>query len=368
MTRPPRIELRRQQPAPPPAAEPGDPRLVELLRSEIEGAGPITFARFMQLALYAPGLGYYATSAERATRDGDFLTAPELHPIFGRVLARQIEEMRQRLGTPRGFVVREHGAARQVLRTAMPDGVRYEAIEHADDHSLAPMVGCILANELLDALPVHRVVMRDGTLREVYVGWRDGRFTDVEGKPSTAALGEWFAASGVELGDGQRAEACLVIGAWLARATAPLERGYVLLIDYADQPAALYGAARRDGTLRAFRGHQVGRDVLATVGRQDLTATVDLAALDRAARAAGLVHLGTTTQAEFLVGCGLEEELETERERVAGDWQAMALLRAAVARLLDPRQLGGYKVAIYGRDVPPEPPLRGLAYRLPDAR
>src|SRR5512141_2433378 len=104
----------------PPPDDPGEPRLVELIRAEIEESGPITFARFMERALYEPGLGYYATSAERMTRAGDFVTAPELHPIFGAVVARQIDEMRQRLGAPANFTVREYGAARRTLGRALP--------------------------------------------------------------------------------------------------------------------------------------------------------------------------------------------------------------------------------------------------------
>jgi SAM-dependent MidA family methyltransferase len=385
VTRPPEISFRRVAATPPPDDDPGDPRLVAAIRAEIEASGPITFARFMQRALYEPGLGYYAASESRATRDGDFLTAPELHPIFGHALAGQLDEMWQRLGQPPRFVLREHGAGSGALAAAIAEGLTgigsgltaaldYQPVEIAgralapdagEAARDAPMVGCVLANELLDALPVHRVVYDGGRLREIFVGWAEGKFVEVVDEPSSPALAGWFTAAGVTLAAGQRAEVCLAAGDWLALVAAQLERGYVLVIDYADEPAALYGPQRRNGTLRAFRGHHLGADVLRGVGRQDLTATVDLGALDRAAAAAGLVRLGVTTQAELLVGCGLEDALERERARIGDDWQQRALLRAAVARLLDPRQLGGYRVAVYGRDVPTEPPLRGLGYRLP---
>ncbi|HWH37013.1 MAG TPA: SAM-dependent methyltransferase, partial [Candidatus Limnocylindrales bacterium] len=329
---------RRQVAVPvPPADDPGSPELLALLRGEIDAGGPITFARYMQRALYEPGLGYYATSAERPTRAGDFLTAPELHPIFGRVLARQIKEMWRLMGEPADFVVREYGASRGTLGAALPAHLRYQPIEFADPVPDEPLVGVVLANELLDALPVHRVVARGGDLHELYVSWRDGRLVEVEGELSTPALGEWFAAAGAHLTDGQRAEACLAMGDWLAEVGATLERGYVLIIDYGDDPAALYGSDRYEGTLRAFRGHHVGRDVLAGVGRQDLTATVDLGALERLSAVAGLDWLGRTTQAEFLVGAGLEQVLAEERERVGEDWQSQLELRAAIGRLLDPR-------------------------------
>jgi SAM-dependent MidA family methyltransferase len=387
-----RIEIqRRAQPvAPPRADDAGESRLVELLRSEIEQHGSLTFARFMARALYEPRLGYYATSEQRPTRGGDFLTAPEMHPLFGHVIARALDEMWQRLARPSQFVLREYGAGSGALGasiveglarigTGLADALDYQPVElpgrqamagagrgagHGEHHGLGPMLGCVLANEFLDALPVHRVIQRAGALHEVYVTWRDGRFADEVGPLSTPALATWFTDAGVTLADGQRAEVCLAAADWLADVAALLERGYVLAIDYAAEPAALYGADRFNGTLRAFREHHLGRNVLAGVGHQDLTATVDLGALRRAATGLDLGHLGTTSQAEFLVGSGLAEALADERAHQPDDLAAQLLLRSVVARLLDPRALGGYRVIVLGREVPTEPPLAGLAYRI----
>jgi SAM-dependent MidA family methyltransferase len=347
----------------PPRDDPGEPALIERLRDEIEQGGPITFARFMQRALYEPDLGYYATSRERTTRAGDFLTAPELHPIFGRVVARQVTEMHRRLGEPPDFTVREYGAGRGTLGAALPARLRYQPIEFADGVPSEPVVGVVLANEFLDALPVHRVEVRDGRLRELYVTWAGGRFTELAGEPSPG-LADWFVGAGVELAEGQRAEACPAMADWLAEVASSLERGYVLIIDYAAEPAELYGPRRHGGTLRAFRDHHVGSDVLAGVGRQDVTATVDLGALRRFAARSGLAWLGQSTQAEFLAGAGLEEALAEERARAGEDWPAQLELRASVGRLLDPRATGGYAVVVLGRDVPDEPPLSGLSFRL----
>ncbi|CAN5736998.1 SAM-dependent methyltransferase [soil metagenome] len=349
--------------AAPPRDDAGEPALVDALRDEIEQGGPITFARFMQRALYEPGLGYYATSRERTTRAGDFLTAPELHPIFGRVVARQVDEMHQRLGEPADFTVREYGAGRGTLGAALPAHLRYQPIEFADRAPDEPLVGVVLANEFLDALPVHRVEMRDGRLRELYVTWAGGRFTELAGEPSPG-LADWFVDAGVDLAEGQRAEACPAVADWLAEVASTIERGWVLIIDYAAEPAELYGPRRQGGTLRTFRDHHFGSDVLAGVGRQDLTATVDLGALERFAAAAGLDWLGRTTQAEFLAGAGLEVALAEERARAGEDWQAQLELRASIGRLLDPRATGGYAVVVMGRDVPDEPQLSGLSFRL----
>ncbi|HWH23595.1 MAG TPA: SAM-dependent methyltransferase [Candidatus Limnocylindria bacterium] len=350
---------------PPPGDDAGEPALIERLRAEIEAGGPITFARFMQRALYEPGLGYYATSRERTTRAGDFLTAPELHPIFAEAIAVQLAEMRERLGAAADFTVREYGAGRGTLAEPLPADWRHQPIEFNDRPDPTPIVGCVLANEFLDALPVHRVVQRPGGLRELYVGWRDGSFVEVEAELSDRALEAWFTDRAVELEDGQRAEVNLAILEWLASLPAQLERGYVLLIDYGAPAAELYGPHRRTGTLRAFRAHHVSSNVLGGVGRQDLTAHVDLDALERGAQTAGLTLVGRTTQTEFLVGCGLEELMAAWRARIGEDWQGQLALRSAALRLLDPRQMGGFAVVVLGREVNVEPPLRGLAYRVP---
>jgi SAM-dependent MidA family methyltransferase len=345
------------------------------LRSDIERSGPITFARFMQRALYERGLGYYSVNRERPTRGGDFLTAPELHPLFGYTVARQIDEMWRRLGEPAEFTLREYGAGRGALGQAIHDGLvrdgspladvlRYEPIDVGDSAAAEPLVGCVLANEFIDALPVHRVCVQDGELREVHVGWRDGRFVDELGDVSDSRIADWFAGRQITLAEGQRAEVNLAMFDWLAAAGSQLERGYVLVFDYGAPAIELYAESRRVGTLRAFRSHHVGGDMLAGVGHQDLTAHVDLDALEAGARAVGLDVIGRTTQAEFLVGCGLEDILAREREDAGEDWAAQLLLRSAAGRLLDPRQLGGYAAIVLGRGVDKSPPLRGLGYRL----
>ncbi len=179
---------------PPPVDDIGEPALVELIRAEITSGGPITFARFMERALYEPGLGYYATSVARPTRAGDFLTAPELHPIFGWTIARQLDEMWERLGRPEEFVLREYGAGRGTLAASINDGLRrsgsglagtlrHEPVDvqgHVPvvDRS-SPFIGCVLGNEFLDALPVHRIVREEAGLREIHVDWQDGRFVEV---------------------------------------------------------------------------------------------------------------------------------------------------------------------------------------------
>lgn len=366
-----------------------DADLAEIIGREIDGAGgAIPFARFMELALYDPDHGYYLQPRPAAGRHGaDFLTAPELHPIFGQVVARQIAEMRSRLGEPPDFTIREYAAGSGALAEAilgeMGADVRYEAIE-LNRHRRAelaarlplarvtagasdtPITGVVLANELLDALPVHRVAMRGGRLREVYVrrGETARSFTDQEGEPSTPALAARLAAEGVDLADGQRGEVNLGIDAWLAEAAAGLHRGYMLIADYGYRAADLYSERRGAGTLLSYSGHRVVDDPYADVGRQDLTAHVDFTAVERAARRAGLMLLGLTSQAEFLVGAGAETVVERVRTDPATDLAGWVALRSALGRLLDPRAMGAFKVCVLGRGIPIEPPLQGLAYRI----
>jgi SAM-dependent MidA family methyltransferase len=357
----------------------------------------MTFARFMDLALYDPDGGYYRAEAARPGREGDFLTAPEAHPIFGAALSRAVSDAWDRLGRPVPFVLREFGAGTGTLAAAILDGltterpdlasvIRYEPIEveprrleaiaarlEAVGHGARLAVPAsgdpstdafVLANEVLDALPTHRVVFRAGRLREVMVGSLDGELPDVEADPSTPALERRLADEGVTLADGQRAEICLAVDGWIA-AAAGLGRGVLLLIDYGYPAIELYDPVRRrDGTLRAYLRHRVHDDPYLHVGRQDLTAHVDITAVERAAEEAGLTHLGTTTQAEFLVGLGTEDLLHAIQADPATTMEDYLAVRSALVRLLDPSAMGRFRVMAFGRGWPDGPPLAGLGYHL----
>ncbi len=375
-----------------------DDGLAARIHEEIARDGPMTFARFMDLALYDAEGGYYRAGTARPGRDGDFLTAPEAHPIFGAALARAVADAWDRLGRPEPFVLREYGAGTGTLALAVLDvlaaehadlvgRLRYDPIEveprriaaivsrlaaagHRDvlvarEASGSPRVGFVIANEVLDALPVYRVVVREGSLREVLVGSRGGTFVDVEGDPTTPGLAARLADEAVQLAEGQRAEICLALGPWLTAVAAGLERGVLLLIDYGYPAAELYDPVRRrDGTLRAYLRHRVHDHPYIHVGRQDLTAHVDVSAVERAAVAAGLDHLGTTTQAEFLVGLGTEDLLRAIQADPATTLEAYIAVRSALMRLLDPGAMGRFRVMAFARGWPAGPPLAGLDYRL----
>jgi SAM-dependent MidA family methyltransferase len=354
--------------------ESSEPQLVAAIRDEIRAAPGqrITFARFMERALAEPGIGYYASSELRPTRGGDFLTAPELHPFFGHCLARFIEGAWRRAGSPSRYLVREYGAGRGALRESAVAGLLADgsALAGSVDWQAVDLPGrtaatdepadLALANEYLDALPVHRL-RRAGGLREAWVGWQEGWFAEILAEPSDAALEAHLVDDGIELREGQRAEICLAAPRWVTEVAGTLRQGGLLLVvDYGHEAAELYGPRRMAGSLLTYRGHAVADDPFVAVGRSDITAHVDVSALRRAADDAGLAHLGHTTQARFLAALGLGELLAALGRDAATGLSEYVDARSAVARFLDPRHLGAFAVLAWGRDVPPGPPLPGF--------
>lgn len=383
------MDLRRQ-PRVDIAAVGSEPELVDRIREEIAATGPITFARFMERALYEPGLGYYRRKNAGPGRDGDFLTAPETHPIFGRVVARQLDEVWRQLDRPTPFVVREHGAGTGTLALAILDGlaadrsglvesIRIQPVEieaarlaafearlraaghggRIENEGGGPVTGVVLANEVLDALPVHRVRGTASGLQELLVDWDGERFIERPAQPTTPDLAARLRDEGIQLRDGQVAEICLAVDGWIARAAKPLERGIVLLIDYGHPAAELYGPRRMAGTLMAYVGHRAHDDPLINVGRQDLTAHVDISAVERGAAAAGLQTLGVTSQAAFLMALGIEELLRAVQADPATTVEDYLALRSSLVRLLDPAATGAFRVMAFGRRWPVEASLSG---------
>ena len=390
-------------PSPDPHPDPGIPGLIAAIRAEIDAAGDrITFARFMDLALYHPRWGYYRSPERRPGRRGDFLTAPETHPFFGITLARQVAECWARLDRPEPFVVREYGAGigglawdvvaglateapacRAALdyRLVEPNPHRLEqALQAMAEGGLAgtvrgetilpgadpePITGVVLANEVADAFPVHRLIWRDGALREGWAAWENGRFLEREDalSPEAAAADPegMLREHGITLSEGDRIEISPATSAWFASAARGLHRGYAIVIDYGYPAPELYRAHRLQGTLRAHRGHTVCDDLFAFVGEQDLTAHVDFTALRRAGEAVGLVFAGQTTQGAFLASLDMGDllvALGRDPETALPDYLAA---QAATLRLIDPGGMGRFGVLILARNAPTSPPLRGFA-------
>ena len=357
----------------------------EELRHRIRQRGRITFAEFTEVALYGPAGGYYSSARPLIGPAGDFYTSPATHPAFGACLALQLRQMWQVLGRPTPFYVVEPGAGDgllcrdilshiQALDHAFAESVTYVLVDRAVWEGVerdAPLerspqriraaglpfkdvVGCILANELLDSFRVHRVMMRDGRLQEVYVTTdATGSFVETQGEPSTPALERRFHELGIRLREGYRTEVNLGIGPWMVGAARALRRGFLLLIDYGHPADVLYGPERSRGTVRCYYRHTLNADPYQRVGCQDISVHVDFTTVMRQGEATGLETLGFITQREFLMNLGLEAFLRALRQRAKGAppaSQRRANVRG-MQELIREDGLGAFRVLAMGKRV-----------------
>lgn len=340
------------------------------IKNAIADHGPITFAEFMQIALYGPG-GFY-TSGSPISASGDFFTAPSAHPLFGALIAVQLREMWQLLGSPAEFTVVEEGAgsgglaaditeSAATLDTGFGAALNYIALDIAPPGQMhypvlplanAPegITGCVLSNELLDAMPVHRFEVRNNELLEIFVGLDGDEFCEVLQSPSNAEIERRLAPVVASLPDGYRGEVNLGLQAWAGRQSKILERGWALTFDYGFQRSDLYRAERASGSLRTYFQHTLGQDPLRHVGKQDITAHVDFTAVDEAMTAAGFLNAGTTTQAEFLAKLGIEQTLSQLRA-AAIPRPVKRANEMGIQALIDPDGMGRFVVTAHSRNV-----------------
>lgn len=353
--------------------------LESAIRQRILDSGPITFAEFMDAALYSPHGGYYTRLAASpvSTESGgpsDYFTSPMAHPAFGALIAVQLRDMWQRLGEPKEFTAVEMGAgdgllARDVvayaarLDSAFADSLEYVAIDrvprpgaHYQVEGLGQVptsvIGCMLSNELLDAMSVSRFAIEKGEVREIYVGVEGDQFCEVIGPPSDPAIAARLGDLAYSLADDYRGEVNLHIDAWWADLVSnSLDSGYVLTVDYGHDRAQLYAPARWRGTLRCYYRHTHVDEPLARIGQQDMTAHVDFTAIDEALERRGFDLAGHTTQAEFLSRLGAGGFVESIRRSGLSNFE-QAANRSGILELLDPRGMGGFRVAIHARNAP----------------
>ncbi len=318
-------------------------RLTDLIRQEAAAQGGLlAFDRFMELALYAPGLGYYVAGARKLGAQGDFVTAPEISPLFGRCLA---EQCREALDLANEGAVLELGAGSGALAAEVLCGLenlgvlpaRYLILELSPElrgrqrdllaqraPELAERVqwldsmperfcGVVLANEVVDAMPVHRFRIRgDGSAAEIFVRPTTDGWEEVAAEVRSPGLADAVRAiqsEGLATEPGYTSEINLRIEPWLAALGAHVERGLALLIDYGYPRREYYQASRRTGTLMCHYRQRAHADPYHRVGLQDITAHVDFSGLAAGARAAGFSLEGFSTQAHFLIGCGLHRAL-----------------------------------------------------------
>jgi SAM-dependent MidA family methyltransferase len=254
----------------------------------------------------------------------------------------------------------------QALEAMEQVGLRH-IVTAEDAEPLEPITGVVLANEVADAFPVHRLVMRDGHFRERYVIWRDGWFAEEEGdlsEPARSAV-EMLATEGITVPDGAAVDVSPAAADWFAGVGAGLRRGYAIVIDYGYPARELYQAHRLEGTVRGYHEHAVTDDPFQRVGEQDLTAHVDFTALERAGDAAGMQVAGFTTQGAFLASLGLGDLLVQMQHEPATTLPDYLAAQAAVLRLIDPGGLGRFGVLIMAKNAPIEPPLDGFSEKGP---
>ena len=379
----------------------GNAQVIAAIREEILASGPIPFARFMNIALYNPGHGYYMSSTRRPGRGGDFLTAPELHPFFGLTIAHQLAECWHRLDRPNPFTILEFGSgvgglaydviaglldAEPGLRSSLryrlnePNPHRLaQAVAAMDEVGLGdivtadvdtePFVGVILANEVADAMPVHRLRWTGAAFEELWVGWAEqSGFLDVIGSLSPEMVTfdplAYLERAGVEIATwpvDARIEVSPPAAAWAGQLARRLERGYAFVIDYGYPAPELYAGHRLGGLLRVYREHEVTDSPYDAVGEQDLTAHVDFSLLSEAAAMTGMAEIGLAAQSDFLANAMLGQLLVNLQQDPTTAVDEYYRAQAAVFRLIDPGGMGRFRVLGLAKGVSLEPPLQGFA-------
>jgi SAM-dependent MidA family methyltransferase len=337
-------------------------KIAERIRKE----GPITFEAFMDMALYEPGLGYYASEDIEIGKAGDFYTSQHLHPIFGVMIGKQLEEMWEAMGRPPDFRAIEPGAGAALMAmdilTYLRDrdifsAFRYIIVEPrpfmqkrqkellgaftgrvewvSSLGDLETTAGCILSNELLDAFPVHVVKMGE-ELKEVYVVLENHNFGETEGTPSTAALSDYLRDFSVDLPGGYRTEINLRIKDWLKSAGAVLSEGFILTIDYGYPAQDYYGEERNRGTLLCYHKHNVSENVYQNIGEQDITAHVNFSSLKKWGEELDFRTLGFCQQGIYLISSGIDEVIKD----LYADSPDYLFEVAKIKRLIFPGTLG----------------------------
>ena len=384
----------------------------------------ITFADYMDLALYHPQQGYYSTRAITIGAQGDFFTSPHLGSDFGELLAEQFVDMWRSLGQPSPFTLLEMGAGQGILATDIlqylqqqyPDFfqvIEYVVVERSptlrlqqqqrlrshkhiaestsirwctwDEIPVDSIVGCCFSNELVDAFPVHQVVLTEGELREVYVTLTSSssapdaipdtiQFAEALGELSTTQLTEYFDLVGIPLlsgpyPEGYRTEVNLAALSWLQTVADRLQHGYLLTIDYGYPATRYYSPVRSEGTLQCYYQHRYHNNPYLYVGYQDITAHVDFTALERQGDRCGLKQVGLIQQGLFLMALGLGDRIaaisHTDLSQPGQSLQTLLARRETLHALASPMGLGNFNVLIQSKGLgsaEQQKTLRGLSF------
>lgn len=372
--------------------------LITIIKDEITGQGPMTFARFMELALYHPVYGYYATATTVGPK-GDFYTAPNTGALFGGMLAKQFYEMWCLCDSPKTWSLVEYGPGSGLLARDILDAIAegyqdfYAALTYylieispelsksqqallavhyrdkchwvndlAEAAPLGGITGCIFGNELIDAFPVHLLAADDNKLNELYVDFNGKDLFFKKGTLSTGKLLGYFELQGVQLKNGQKAEANLQAQDWLQNAANNLAQGFVLIIDYGFTTPEMYLPQRVNGTLRCFYRHNLIDDPLINIGHQDITANVNFSLLAAWAGEAGLTTVGLVSQPDFLLNLGLLDTIKNQADYSLTP--EIMKKTSAIKQLLLPGGMGGiFKVMALSKGFDQTPKLAGFSAR-----
>jgi SAM-dependent MidA family methyltransferase len=367
--------------------------LVTVIRDRINNAPQqqITFAEYMDLVLYHPQHGYYASNSDRISERGDFLTSPHLADDFGEMLAIQLYQIWQILGSPSPFTIVEMGAGQGLLAAQIlaysqqkyPDfwrSIDYIIIETAPamirsqqaklkdlpvrwcDWTDIPdrsITGCFLSNELIDALPVHQVIVAKDKLQEIYVniGEKNRVFNEKIDELSTDKIAKYWQLNQIDLLSDRypneyRTEVNLGALDWLEQVAKKLQRGYIISIDYGYSADRYYNPMRSQGTLQCYYQHAHHNDPYINIGNQDLTAHVDFTALQNQGELLGLQTVGFTQQGMFLMALGLGERIAAISSS-SGEIQSLLQRRQNLHQLIDPIGLGKFGVLIQSQGLTP---------------
>jgi SAM-dependent MidA family methyltransferase len=363
---------------------------------QIEKRGPVPFSQFMEWCLYHPDYGYYQSGRAKIGKNGDFYTSPSVHPLYGHLIAKQLSQMAEILGGET-FDVVEMGGGKGFLcedilnwtkrnKPAFHHHLKYHLIETSPSFlkeqkerlteqeiegkvdwidsedfldGKIQIEGCFLANELVDAFPVHRVVFDQGGLKEIYVTQENGRFEERWGEPSDQRISNYFRSMGITLEQGQNAEVNLEALKWVERVSRCLKRGFILTIDYGYLARELFAPYRSEGTLLCYYQHRASENPYERLGEQDITAHINFTSLIQKGEEMGLKFTGLVPQYLFFMGLGIFQEVES-LERGMSEVEGLRL-RLSLKHLIEPEAGMGevFKVLIQHKGIE-KPQLDGL--------
>jgi SAM-dependent MidA family methyltransferase len=370
--------------------------LRRFILSQIEKEGPIPFSQFMEWCLYHPELGYYQSKGITIGKHGDYYTSPSVSPLFGHLIAKQLFQMAEILGGE-SFDVVEMGGGRGFLcedildwaiksSPAFYQHLRYHLIEPSPlflkeqrerlcekeregrvfwidpkkfVEGKVQIQGCFLSNELVDAFPVHRVILDRGVLKEIYVTHRNGQFEEQWGELSDSRIASYFHSMDNPLQETHKAEVNLLALEWMERVARCLQRGFVLTIDYGYPADEIYGPGRREGTLLCYFQHQTSENPYERLGEQDITSHVNFTSLIRKGEEVGLRFTGLVPQYRFLIGLGILDQMETFGKELS-ELDGLKL-RLSLKNLVEPEMGMGevFKVLVQHKGMD-QPELDGL--------